>query len=70
MNINVTEGAISTVGNLSLDGTDKKEFKTTYKGEASLTNFSSMDKGNAEDLLKWESLSFSDLNVGVTPSLD
>ena len=67
VNIHVTEGAISTVGNLSLDGTDKKEFKTTYKGEASLTNLSSLDKGNAEDLIKWESLSFSDLNVGVTP---
>ena len=67
VNITVTEGAISTAGNLSLDGTDKKEFKTTYKGEASLTNLSSLDKGNAEDLLKWESLSFSDLNVGVTP---
>ena len=67
VNINVTEGAISTVGNLSLDGTDKKEFKTTYKGEASLTNLSSLDKGNAEDFLKWESLSFSDLNVGITP---
>ncbi len=67
VNINVTEGALSTTGNLSLDGTDKKEFKTTYKGEASLTNLSSLDKGNAEDFLKWESLSFSDLNVGVTP---
>jgi hypothetical protein len=67
VNINVTEGAISTVGNLSLDGTDKKEFKTTYKGEASLTNLSSLDKGNAEEILKWESLSFSDLNVGITP---
>jgi uncharacterized protein involved in outer membrane biogenesis len=67
VNINVTGGAISTVGNLSLDGTDKKELKTTYKGEASLTNLSSLDKGNAEDLLKWESLSFSDLNIGVSP---
>jgi len=67
VNITVTEGAFSTTGILTLDGTDKKEFKTTYKGEASLTNLSSLDKGNAEDLLKWESLSFSDLNVGVTP---
>ena len=67
VNINVTGGAISTAGNFSLDGTDKKEFKTTYKGEASLTNLSSLDKGNAEDFLKWESLAFSDLNVGVTP---
>ena len=67
VNITVTEGALSTTGVLNLDGTDKKEFKTTYKGEASLTNLSSLDKGNAEDLLKWESLSFSDLNVRVTP---
>jgi uncharacterized protein involved in outer membrane biogenesis len=67
VNITITEGAFSTTGNLSLDGTDKKEFKVTYKGEASLNNLSSLDKGNAEDLLKWESLSFSDLNVGVTP---
>ena len=67
VNIHVTEGAISAVGNLSLDGTDKKEFKTTFKGEASLTNLSSLDKGNSEDFLKWESLSLSDLNVGVTP---
>jgi uncharacterized protein involved in outer membrane biogenesis len=67
VNINVTGGAFSTTGTLSLDGTDKKELKTTYKGEASLTNLSSLDKGNAEDFLKWESLSFSDLNIGVTP---
>jgi len=67
VNINVTGGALSTVGNLSLDGTDQKGFKTTYKGEASLTNLSSLDKGNAEDFLKWESLSFSDINVGVAP---
>jgi len=67
VNINVTGGALSTVGNLSLDGTDKKEFKTTYKGEASLTNLSSLDKRSSEDLLKWESLSLSDLHVGVTP---
>ena len=50
--ITVTGGAISTAGNLSLHGTDKKEFKVTYKGEASLTNFSSMDKLNARGLLK------------------
>jgi len=65
--ITVTSGAISTAGNLILSTTDKKEFKTTYKGEASLTNFSSIDKLNGEDLLKLESLSFSNLNVGYTP---
>jgi uncharacterized protein involved in outer membrane biogenesis len=67
VNLTITKGAFSTAGNLSLDGTDKKEFKITYKGEASLNNLSSLDKANAEDFLKWESLSLSDLNVGITP---
>lgn len=67
VNIHVTEGALSTAGTLSLDGSGQKEFKITYKGEASLNHLSSLDKGNAEDFLKWESLSFSDLKVGVIP---
>jgi uncharacterized protein involved in outer membrane biogenesis len=65
--ITVTGGAISTAGNFSFTSAEKKEMKATYKGEASLTNFSSIDKLNGEDFLKLESLSFSDLNVGYTP---
>jgi uncharacterized protein involved in outer membrane biogenesis len=67
VNISVTGGAISTGGNLSFTSTEKKEIKATYKGEASIVNFSSIDKLNGEDLLKLESLSFSDLNVEYTP---
>ncbi len=67
--ITVTEGTISTAGNFSLGTTDKKELKAAYRGEASLSNFSSIDKLNAEDFLKWESLSFSGLNVGYNPLL-
>jgi uncharacterized protein involved in outer membrane biogenesis len=67
VNISVSGGAISTAGNLSFGLAETKEIKATYKGEASLTNFSSVDKLNGEDLLKLESLSFSDLNVGYTP---
>jgi hypothetical protein len=65
--ITVTEGTISTAGNFSLGTTDKKELKAAYRGEASLSNFSSIDKLNAEDFLKWESLSLSGLNVGYNP---
>jgi flagellar motor protein MotB len=67
--ITITDGVFSTTGDLSLGISDNKEFKTTYRGEASLSNFSSIDKQNAEDFLKWESLSFSDLNVGHNPLL-
>jgi len=67
--ITVTSGAISTTGNLSLGISDNKELKAIYGGEASLFNFASIDIANAEDFLKWESLSFSDLNVGYNPLL-
>ncbi len=65
--VNVIRGAISTAGNLSFSLTEKKEIKVVYKGDASLTDFSSMDKQSGEDLLKLESLSFRDLNVGISP---
>lgn len=65
--LTVTGGAISTNGNVSLTSTKEKGIKATYKGEASVANFSSIDKLNGEDLLKLESLSLSDLNVAYAP---
>ncbi len=67
--ITVTGGAFSTTGNLSLGIADNKEIKVTYRGNAALSGFSSIDKANAEDFLKWDSLSFSGLNVGINPLL-
>lgn len=67
--ITVTGGSISTAGNLFFSSNEKNEIMAGYKGEASLSNFSSIDKLNAEDFLKWESLSFSDINAGFNPLL-
>ena len=65
--VTVTAGAISTNGNLSFASTEKEKIKATYKGEASVANFSSIDKLSGEDFLKFESLSLTDLNVGYAP---
>jgi uncharacterized protein involved in outer membrane biogenesis len=67
--ITVTSGAFSTTGNLSLGSVGNQELKLNYRGNAALSNFSSIDKTNAEDFLKWESLSFNGLNVGINPFL-
>jgi hypothetical protein len=67
--ITVTGGAISTAGNLSLGISESHEVKATYKGEADLSKFALIDKRNADDFLKWESLSFSDIKVGYSPLL-
>ncbi len=41
--------------------------KASYKGEASLNHFASVDKINAEDFLKWDSLHFSEMDIGYAP---
>ncbi len=65
--ITITGGAFSTAGNLSVGMTDSKGLKVAYRGNANLSGFSTIDKANAEDFLKWNSLSFSGLNVGYSP---
>jgi len=65
--ITVTDGALSTTGNLTLEFLDKEEMKATYSGEASLSSFASIDKQNAEDLLKWESLALNGIDIGYNP---
>jgi len=66
--ITVTNGGVSSSGNLLI--TDKKGVgpQMTYKGDASLSRFSSIDKAHAEDFLTWESLSLGGLTVGYNPT--
>jgi uncharacterized protein involved in outer membrane biogenesis len=65
--ITVTDGALSTTGNLTLGSSDKKELKATYSGGASLNHFASIDNLNAEDILKMESLAFDDIHFDSNP---
>ncbi len=62
----LTEGAFSANGNLSLSYA-KDGPKVVYAGEASITRFSSLDKANADDFLKWNSLHFAGINAGYNP---
>ncbi|MCX8117358.1 MAG: DUF748 domain-containing protein [Desulfobacterota bacterium] len=69
--ITITDGSLNTTGNVILGMSDKKEFKTVYSGKASLIRFASIDKKNAEDFLKLESLALEDLRFDSDPfSLD
>jgi hypothetical protein len=67
--ITVTSGTFSTAGNLSIGTAENKELKTSYRGETSLSNFTSIDKENGDDFLKWESLAFNEMQVGTQPLL-
>jgi flagellar motor protein MotB len=65
--VTVTEGALSTSGNMVLGYSDQKELRTTYSGEAALNNLSTIDKQDAQDVLKMESLAFNDLRFDSNP---
>lgn len=63
----VEDGNFSTAGNLLFSKQEGKGVQLTYKGDSSLANFASIDKVNAEDLLKWESLALNDVDIGYNP---
>ena len=63
----LTEAAFSADGTLALAYSKEGGPKISYTGEASCTNFTSLDKANAEDFLKWESLHFSGIYAAYNP---
>jgi hypothetical protein len=63
----VTEGSLSTTGNLALNSREGAGWQVSYKGDGSVNNFTSIDKSKAEDFLKWESFSISGMDVGYNP---
>jgi hypothetical protein len=67
INLIITEGSLSTKGVLSLMYSKDEGVKTTYSGEASVTKFSSVDKKNADDFLKWDSLYLNGIDFRYKP---
>jgi hypothetical protein len=66
LRITITRGFASTSGRLKLrEG--NSGFSGNYKGGANLTRFASINKLDAEDFLKWESLSFTGMDIGYEP---
>jgi hypothetical protein len=63
----VTQGDISLNGNVSAGYSKDGIMKASYKGEASVRNFASLDKANAEDFLKWNSLYFGGMDTTYNP---
>ncbi len=66
--IHVTKGAMSTNGNISLRHQEGSGLQASYKGDASLSQFGSVDKAHGEDFLTWQSLVFGNLDVGYNPT--
>jgi hypothetical protein len=63
----ITEGSINAEGALRLTSPENEGIRAVYTGKASLTKFSSVDKINADDFLKWGSLSLEGMEIGYNP---
>jgi hypothetical protein len=66
--ITVTNGLISTSGNLSFTGQNGYGPMIAYSGNALLSRFSSIDMARAEDFLNWGTLHLADMRVGYNPT--
>ena len=65
--INVTDGQITTSGNVTVRDQGDKGLSAKYNGKLLIADFTSIDKQNANDFLKWKSLYFDDVRVGYNP---
>ncbi len=67
VNMDVTSGAISGNGNISMSYTKKNGFSAGYAGDASVGDFNAVDRADNHRLMAWKSLSFKGLQSGVNP---
>lgn len=63
----MTGGRFSTGGVFTI-ASPKDGIKMRYQGKATVAKFSSIDKVNAEDFLKFDSLNFDHLDVSTNPT--
>jgi hypothetical protein len=63
----INDGYASTTGRLELSIKEPEGLSAKYTGETNLATFSIAEKATAEDLLRWQSLSMTDLAVGINP---
>ncbi|MBP2676318.1 MAG: ATPase involved in pili bisis [Deltaproteobacteria bacterium] len=64
----LTGGSISAEGNVSVDARKDRPLRAGFRGEASVNDFSSLDKDLEEDFLKFASLHFGGVEVGYNPT--
>lgn len=63
----VTDGNINSKGRIHFVQKKGGAPSATYKGEASITDFASIDQKETQDFLKWKSLHLGGVNVGYQP---
>ncbi|HUH65772.1 MAG TPA: DUF748 domain-containing protein [Syntrophales bacterium] len=67
LKVAITDGSVSTSGNLTLATTDKEGPTVKYDGKSLVANVAMIDKSSGNSLLRWNSLFFKELRAGYNP---
>lgn len=68
MRILLTGGKVSARGSVSLDRPEGGALRAGFRGEASVTGFSSVDKEKSDDFIEFASLAFTGIDAGYNPT--
>jgi len=63
----LASGALNVNGKVSTKQEEKGQFKTAFKGKLWINRFALLDKTNAEDLIKWDTLYMGEMDIGYAP---
>ncbi len=67
LNITVTGGNISLSGAVSAGYAANGAVRASFKGEAALAGFASVDTASGDDFLKWDALNLDGIDAGYEP---
>ncbi|MFO1364612.1 MAG: DUF748 domain-containing protein [Burkholderiales bacterium] len=67
VNVTITSGAASAKGVAAFEMPPGGALRASYKGDAAVTDFASVDKLTTQDLLKWKSLTLGGVDFNLAP---
>lgn len=67
VNVVLTGGSLAAKGNLAVAVPADAPVRATWKGDATVTDFASLDKPTSSDLARWQRLSLDAMDVATEP---
>ena len=65
--VHISSGSVNTSGKFILDQPEGKDVTARYTGKLLVADFAAADKEDFEELLRWQTLSMDNLDVGYNP---
>ncbi|NMG45784.1 DUF748 domain-containing protein [Aromatoleum toluvorans] len=67
LNIAISRGTVSTRGKLAFESARDGSLKASFRGDAGVDNFASIDKAQAADFLRWKKFAVTGIDFRLAP---